>query len=431
MDISSYWQSIKKQSKELTGVEKINAGVFHKSGIGGSLEKYIKAVDSGKEKDIAKTAKVALEKSEKYLNGIHKKEVATGKKAMTKAQLKSAGIVSDALDKIIAQLRKVVAGDVEAGSFDRDGGDDVYESTMGKAEAHIDLRKKVARDAKGYVTQYKNLATPVAKLLKLGEKCTKDAENTQARSEVSENMTAVVNAERVVSEIEKILDKIEKHYEKNILNGKSDFMVCRKDFKMNDLPKQFLADYKKRHNAAWKPVAAAGDELNKIRNTLKADLETARELADKAESFSLTKSSFSKTISKLEAIAKQAVSLERSAKTAIDRVQSGARAMGDALKADAEVQEKVLALREPEAAKRVAQFGDHAKSARKLKNRVESLTKDAEDDGVLKAGQAALEPLLRIENLVPTLRSEYQAFSKAVNTLKSALGKRPASSSAN
>lgn len=426
MDISSYWQSIKKQSKELTGVEKINSGIFHASGIGSSLEKYIKSVNKGDEKKIAKDAKSALDKAEKYLNTIHKKEVVKGKKAMTKAQLKSAGIVTDALEKIVAQLKDVVSGNADAGSFDRDSDGDVYNVTMKAAEAHITLRKKVAVDAKGYIDLYRKQSAPVAKLIKLAEKAVRDAKTSQSKGQTQQNLMAMDTAERVVQEIEKIVAKIETHYKKYMLNGKSDFMVGRQDFSMGSVPKKYLADYKKRHNAAWKPVAQLGNAINEVRNGVTGDLETARQIRDEVESYSLRGVDPEKQVAKIEDIGKQAAKLEGAAGNAAQRIEGGIRMMADAVKPEipAENLKKAIDLRGPEAQKRVAQVMEAVKSARKLQSRLEALTRNTETKTVLDAGMKAMQPIARLEDLAKKVAANYKTLNDAMAKAKQIYAER-------
>lgn len=416
MDISKYWQAVKKQSKELTGVSKISAGIFHGSGIGSSLESYIKAVTGGDSKKIKKAAADALKKTEKYLNTIHKKEVATGKKAMTKEQLKSATIVGDALEKIIDQLNDVVSGAADAGSFDRDGGKDVYDKVMGKAEAHIDMRNKVAKDAKGFLASYKKLAAPAAKMVALGKKSAKEAETTKKSGSMMENMNAIALAGRAVDEIQNIVDKIDKHYQKNISASGTEFMTCRGDFKMGDIPKQYLADYKKRHNAAWKPVAAMGDAINVLRHDLKADLETAKEYLDVAEGNSMQGKDPAKQIEKIEAIEKTAIKLKRTADTAAGRVESATRLLDGAMKPEVPVDtlQKTIGLREPEAKKRLGQYSDCLKSAKKLITRVDALAKGTEGQDVVTAATKAKSHLTDIEGMARKVSADFKTFTAKV-----------------
>ena len=425
MDISKYWLSVKKQSKELTGVSKISAGIFHGSGIASSLESYIKAVDSGNEKKIQKSAASALKKTEKYLNTVHKKEVATGKKAMTKEQLKSASIVSDALEKIIAQLQDVVSGKADAGSFDRDSEKDVYDKVMAKAEAHVDMRIRVAKDAKGYLTAYKKLAAPVPKLEQMGKKYAKEAEKTKKSGSMMENMNAISLANRALDEIKTISAKIETHYSKHILSGKSEFMQCRQDFKTNDMPKQYVADYKKRQNAAWKPVTQAAEALNKVRHDVKAAMESASEHVDVAEGFSMKGKDPAKQLEKINEVEKAAIKVVGAANTASDRVENAPmkleKAMGD--KIPAGVLAKTVSLLEPEVKKRMGQFADAEKSAKKLKARVVALAKGVEGDAVPKAASKVDTLLDEINTLARKVATDYKLFTTKMVEAKKKLAK--------
>ena len=99
MDISEYWKSIKKQSKAISGVKRVGDGLFNKSGIGPSLEKYTKAVKAGKPDKIMKEANAALIKVRAYLKTIHAKEM-QNKKEYSPAQLKSMAIIGTACEKI-------------------------------------------------------------------------------------------------------------------------------------------------------------------------------------------------------------------------------------------------------------------------------------------------------------------------------------------
>ncbi len=416
MDISTYWQTVKKQSKELTGVKKISAGVFHGSGIGSSLEDYIKAVKSEDPKKIKKEAASALKKTESYLNTIHKKELATGKKAMTAPQLKSAKIVGDALDKIVDQLKDVVSGKSEAGSFDRDGDKDVYDKVMGKAEAHIDLRNKVAKDALGYLNTYKKLAAQAPKLVQMGQKYAKAAETAKKSSNMQENMNAVSLAQRVVGEVQSISDKITKHYKANIQSDKSDFMICRQDFAMNTVPKQYLAEYKKRHNAAWKPVAQAGDAINKLRHELQANLESVMESADTAEGFSMMGKDPEVQIAKIEDIEKAANKIFGDAGLAVKRIAGAVDILAKAIKNNTPLDalEKAVNIREPDIQKRLSQYKEGLQSAKKLKSRVDSLAKGTEGDAVIQAAKKAKAPLENLEKMAPKVSSDYKKFTALV-----------------
>ena len=127
MDIAEYWKSIKKQSKAISGVKRVDAGLFNKSGIGPSLEKYTKAVKAGKSDKIKKEANAALIKVRVYLKTIHAKEM-QNKKEYSPAQLKSMSIIGTACEKINIQLRDVLFDNAAAGSFAGDAGKDAKKS---------------------------------------------------------------------------------------------------------------------------------------------------------------------------------------------------------------------------------------------------------------------------------------------------------------
>ena len=421
MDISEYWKTAKAQSKALTGVAKLDSGVFHSSGIASSLEAYIKAVKGGKQAQIAKAAAVAYKKCNEYVTKIHKKEImsAQGKKAMSQQQLKSAKIVGDALDKILEQLAAVISGQAVAGSFDGDAVQDAAASSdkpdriLGqKAQAHIDLRNKVEKDAKKFLASYKAKAAPVANFLKIGQKSAADAQTTKKAGDTFNNIQAISNAQRASDEIASILKQIQDHYDANISSSGTDFMKGRMDFAGKDeLPAKFRVTYMKEHNAAWGRVMTQANAINKLIVKIKASLEAANKFQDIAESNSLQAIDPSKLIAKLSAIetaADKAFKDTELARTRVLNVEENVRnIMTSSL--DAPGKTKGIKLRSDDANKRIQQVVNGGKQSKELRARIDAITSNIEDASVLAAARTAASHLDKTDALLRNFRAEAQA----------------------
>ncbi len=431
MDISTYWRSIKAQSKELTGVKKIDAGLFHKAGIGSSLEDYIKAVKGGNARKILKAAKVAFKKAKSYSDTVHSKELKTGKKAMTDKQLKSAKIVGDALDKILAQLSDVISGDALAGSFDGDGAGDAARSNEPldprldrEAKAHVTLRLKVAKDAKGYAAKYKSDAAPVSNYLKLAKKAADDAKSTKQAGDTFNNMQAQDIAARAVDEIQSILDGIAKHYNANVSGVTSDFMKARGDFGgKGDLPSWYRPDYMKGHNAAWAKVMTQVAEIDKIRSALGDAINQAQRFADIAESFSMQAIDPSKLVAKLTKIEADAEKIFKTVELAHTRVLNVEEMVGGIMTSqlDGPAKTKAIALREGDARKRIAQCVTGTKKIQEMVGRIKAIAGGAEDATVRDAAAAAAVPVRRAVTLMKNFKAEVATALKAISDAKEEL----------
>ena len=431
MDISNYWRTIKAQSKELTGVKKIDAGLFHKAGISSSLEEYIQAVKGGNVRKIVKAANEAYKKAKKYSETVHAKELKTGKKALTAKQLKSAKIVGDALDKILEQLADVISGKAIAGSFDGDGKGDAARSNEPldprlerAAKAHVTLRLQVARNAKGYVAKYKSDAAPMANFLKLAKKAAADAKTTKQAGDTFNNMQAQDIASRALDEIEGILDGISRHYEANINRNGSDFMNARADFGgKDDLPSWYRPDYMKEHNAAWAKVMTQIGEIDKIRNMLSDVMDQARRFADIAESFSMQAVDPKKLIAKLKNIENDATKTFKDVELAHTRVLNVAenvtKIMNSALDGPGKV--KGIALREDDAKKRIKQCIDGTKKVQEMVGRIKAISGGVEDASVGEAAAAAAAPVRKTVQLMKDFKAEVAATLKSISDAKATL----------
>ncbi len=311
MDISAYWQSIKKQSKELTGVKKMDSGIFHSSGIGGKLEDYIAAVKKGDPKKIEKTAAVALDKTQKYLDQIHKKEMKEGKKAMSAQELKSAKIVGDALEKIVDQLQKVVSGEALAGSFDGDATADAKDSAdryidpklKKAADAHMELRRKVSKEAPKLLASMKSDFAQAEKYAKLAEQGAKDAAKTKREGDTFNNRQAIDQAVRAVEEMQKLRKALEDDYKKNVVDGSSDFMKARQDFRDKHLLPDWMRDkYLRDSGALFLKGNEAALEMNKLRREFDQLIAAAEGEIDKAEQHSMAAVDPAKIVGKVDKI---------------------------------------------------------------------------------------------------------------------------------
>ncbi|GMG81043.1 hypothetical protein LNKW23_02550 [Paralimibaculum aggregatum] len=422
MDISTYWQSIKKQSKELTGVSKIDSGIFHSSGIGGLLEDYIKAVKAGKPKDIQKKAEKALTKSEKYLNTIHKKEVKEGKKALNSAQLKSAKIVGDALEKIIVQLREVVSGDALAGSFDGDASEDVEKSAdpldpvkKRKFEEHLALRQRMVGESKKVLAKYKADAKPIANLVRMANDGAKEAKASKRAGETFQNIQAVAKASRAVEEITEIIDGIKEWDKANVQNGSSPFMKARSNQPISNLPKWYEKEVGGEAHRVWKVVEATLKEASDYIRSLDAELSKAEAALDLAESFSMQGQDPAKLIAKIEKLHKDILSdhskMGRTLEAARGTQNTIDMVVGDntdrsfvKLKFDMNIKKLV------QEAKR---FSEAAKKCKTHRTRLNAILDSSEDRGVAEAAQPSQDLLAETDRMV----KDYPAAAREAQRL--------------
>lgn len=427
MDISEYWKAIKKQSKELTGVEKINAGLFHGSGVGGELESYIKAVKGGDKKKIMKAADKAHAKLVKYHDTIHKKEVAKGKKALKPAELKSAKIVGDAIMKILVQLNNVIHGNVDAGSFDGDGSMDAKKSAdpLDKnlekdAENFVKARIALLADAKGVLEHYKKLAKPVDGYLKLGKRGVDEAKKAKAAGKTFENQQGVDIANRAADEVEKILAAIRDHDAKVVRAGSGKFMKLRGDYaQKGKLPKWYVGDHTKRGYDAWKKVEAVLVTATDFMKSVEGSLGEARALADTAESYSMRGADPEKQLAKLKGLPEKAKKLFGDVELEIKRIKGlpdvvGKTADMDPSRVPVDQKLKTIAAQGAKLRKSVERVMIGTKTAKNMRQQVEAIGSRSEDQKVDTAVNAVLVHLDKLDKVVKTVKADTQAGAKSI-----------------
>lgn len=420
MDISTYWQTIKKQSKELTGVDKINAGIFHGSGIGSSLEDYIKAVKTGDPKKILKAAGKAHTKAEKYLNTIHKKELATGKKAMKPNQLKSAKIVGDALEKIVEQLDAVVNGDALAGTFDEDAEIDAAKSNepvppnvKKKSEENIALRRRMKAEAPKLLASYKTQAKPIDNLMKLAKRGAADAKATKQSGDTFNNMQAIAQAQRAAEEIAEIAETIKNHYSTNVVDQKSDYMKARGDVSKG-MPKWFQKEHAKVANPLWAAVDKVLSQILSFTRELSQSVSEAEAYAEVAESFSMQGIDPSKQLAKLEKLKsdvekqKQLIDRElhrvKNVPKLIERLGDTSSPVGDRHKQSVSYVTDVT--------KRIGLVVGGIKQARTLRSRLSAIGTRAEDSAVL----AAVDEVATLLDGIDEATNGFEALARGTMT---------------
>ncbi len=395
MDISEYWKSIKKQSKSISGVKRVGDGLFNKSGIGPSLEKYTKAVKAGKSDKIKKEANAALIKVRVYLKTIHAKEM-QNKKEYSPAQLKSMSIIGTACEKINIQLRDVLFDSAKAGSFAGDAGkdakksgDDFIEPKLKKAaDEHLDLRKRAVPASAKLLKKYQSQAAKAPNYLKIGKKGADQAVASKRAGNTSDNMRGIDLADRAVEEIEGILDIVSKDYDKNVNGHNSNLMAARQDFnKQNTLPEPHRTAYKKKSGeyfrAMDKNVAAINDVLKNLRGT-HAEAES---YLDVAEANSMEAVDPAKLIKKVKAIHVAAEKTKKDLELASSRIQdAGNKAMDVANSSlDLETKKKAIKTRIEFFNKNYVRAKGLAKQEKALKGRLSTIGANVEDRGVLDA----------------------------------------------
>lgn len=415
MDISAYWQSIKKQSKELTGVKKMDSGIFHSSGIGGKLEDYIKAVKKGDARKIVKAAQVALDKTSKYVDQIHKKEMKDGKKSMSPKELKSAKIVGDALDKIIDQLEKVISGEALAGSFDgdatadaRDSADHYIDPKLKKAaDAHLAMRKRLVPESKAVLDKYKRDAAQVPTYVRLAKDGAAEAKTTKRSGLTHENQQAMAKCVRAVEEITKIIEAIEDYDAKNVQKGTTDFMIARQDFSKKDpLPDWFDGPYRKESQAHWVKVEANLKAAAAYIRELKGELTKAEASLDVAESNSMAAIDPAKLISKIEKLLKDVNNVYQTAYRCRDQVQ-GVPSTVEKMKVNGVIDPEIARLKVPMYEKQlvstVQKFANQVKQAKTLRGRLDTILSGTEDSRVEASADPAQEQFADLAMMVKAL----------------------------
>ncbi len=395
MDISEYWKSIKKQSKSISGVKRVGDGLFNKSGIGPSLEKYTKAVKAGKPDKVMKEANAALVKVRVYLKTIHAKEM-QNKKEYSPAQLKSMAIIGTACEKINIQLKDVLFDNAKAGSFDGDAGKDAKISGIDPklkkaAEEHLDLRKRMVPESAKLLKKYRSQAAKVPNYLKIGKKGAAQAVASKRAGNTSDNIRAIDLATRALEEIQGILEPVSNDYDKNVKRDSSNIAQARKDLTgrvLNKLPEPYRTDYMRESGKYFKAMDQNGGAIAKLVNDLRNAVSEAESYLDVAEANSMGAIDPAKLIKKVKAIHVAAEKTKKDLELASSRLKdAGNKAMdvANSSSLDFETKKKAIKTRIEFFNKNYVRAKGLAKQERALKGRLSTIGANVEDRGVLDA----------------------------------------------